>query len=61
MILREIDIIKKLKRSTKDHSPLVPRSLDFGIPATTTEHSMASGVRYHGGSSSMHYGSSAMT
>ncbi|KAJ0442522.1 hypothetical protein HanRHA438_Chr16g0757361 [Helianthus annuus] len=60
-VLREIDEIKKLKRSTEDHSPLVPRSLDFGTTATTAQHSTTLGVQYHGGSSSMHYGSSAMT
>ncbi|KAF5771781.1 hypothetical protein HanXRQr2_Chr13g0568901 [Helianthus annuus] len=60
-ILHEIDEIKKLKRLMEDHSPLVPRSLDFGTPATTAQHSTASGDQYHGGSSSIHFGSSAMT
>ncbi|MFS7902761.1 hypothetical protein Hanom_Chr01g00015071 [Helianthus anomalus] len=36
-ILREIDDIKKQKRPEEDQSQLVPRVLDFAIPATTTQ------------------------
>ncbi|XP_021971945.1 uncharacterized protein LOC110867116 [Helianthus annuus] len=52
-ILREIDNIKKLKRSAEDHSPLMPRSLNFDPPVTTAQHSTASGVQIliDGGSS----------
>ncbi|KAJ0640405.1 hypothetical protein HanPSC8_Chr16g0710601 [Helianthus annuus] len=60
-ILHEIDEIKKLKKSAEDHSPLMPRSLDFTTPPTTIQHSKASGVQHQGGSSSMQYGSLAMT
>ncbi|MFS7912034.1 hypothetical protein Hanom_Chr02g00125081 [Helianthus anomalus] len=60
-ILCEIDEIKKLKKSTEDHFALMPRSLDFATPPRTIQHSKGSGVQYHGGLSSMKYGSSAMT
>ncbi|MFS8003999.1 hypothetical protein Hanom_Chr13g01220471 [Helianthus anomalus] len=41
-ILREIDEIKKKKKSAEDHSPLIPRSLDFTTPPSTIQHSKAS-------------------
>ncbi|MFS7995937.1 hypothetical protein Hanom_Chr12g01124021 [Helianthus anomalus] len=40
-ILREIDDIKKLKRSAEDHSPLIPISLNFDTPAITAQQSAA--------------------
>ncbi|MFS7985155.1 hypothetical protein Hanom_Chr11g00995221 [Helianthus anomalus] len=60
-ILREIDENKKLKKSVEDHSPMMPRLLDFTTPPTTIQHSKSSGVQHQGGSSSVQYGSSAMT
>ncbi|MFS7926281.1 hypothetical protein Hanom_Chr04g00295231 [Helianthus anomalus] len=35
-ILREIRDIKKQKRLTEDHSPLMPRSLNFDTPVITS-------------------------
>ncbi|MFS7926514.1 hypothetical protein Hanom_Chr04g00297931 [Helianthus anomalus] len=41
-IIREIDDIKKQKRPAEDHSPLVPRVLDFVTPATAAQQSRVS-------------------
>ncbi|KAJ0867448.1 hypothetical protein HanRHA438_Chr12g0563321 [Helianthus annuus] len=49
-ILREIDEIKKLKKSTEDHSPLMLRSLDFTTPSLTIQFSKGSGVQIQGSS-----------
>ncbi|MFS7907905.1 hypothetical protein Hanom_Chr01g00077001 [Helianthus anomalus] len=59
-ILREIDEIKKQKRSAEDHSPLMPKSLNFDTPATTAQQPKASDVQYQG-SSGIYQGSLAMT
>ncbi|MFS7975930.1 hypothetical protein Hanom_Chr10g00886481 [Helianthus anomalus] len=59
-IHRDIDEIKKQKKSAEDHSPLMPRSLDFTIPPSTVQHSKASGVQYQG-SSGLQHGSLAAT
>ncbi|MFS7913894.1 hypothetical protein Hanom_Chr02g00147111 [Helianthus anomalus] len=50
-----------MSKSTEDHFPLMPRSLDFTNPPTTIQHSKASGFQYQGGSSGLQYGSSAIT
>ncbi|MFS7984986.1 hypothetical protein Hanom_Chr11g00993051 [Helianthus anomalus] len=47
-ILREIDEMKKQKKSVGDHSPLVPRTLDFTTPPSIIQHSKASSVQYQG-------------
>ncbi|MFS8002103.1 hypothetical protein Hanom_Chr13g01198171 [Helianthus anomalus] len=47
-ILREIDDMKKQKKSAEDHSLLMPRSLDFTTPPSTVQHSEASSVQYQG-------------
>ncbi|KAJ0715449.1 hypothetical protein HanPI659440_Chr13g0501271 [Helianthus annuus] len=47
-ILREIDEMKKQKKSAEDHSLLMPRSLDFTIPPSTVQHSKASSFQYQG-------------
>ncbi|MFS7947440.1 hypothetical protein Hanom_Chr06g00548301 [Helianthus anomalus] len=60
-ILREIGDIKKQKRSVEDHSPLMPRSLNFDTLVITSQHSAAPAVQYVGGPRGMHYGSSVMT
>ncbi|MFS7905554.1 hypothetical protein Hanom_Chr01g00049051 [Helianthus anomalus] len=59
-ILREIDEIKKQKKSAEDHSPLMPRSLDFATPPSTVQHSKTSSVKYQR-SSNLQYGSLAAT
>ncbi|MFS8010730.1 hypothetical protein Hanom_Chr14g01300431 [Helianthus anomalus] len=41
-ILREIDEIKKHKRPAEDHSPLVPRMLDFVTLANAAQQSRMS-------------------
>ncbi|KAJ0640403.1 hypothetical protein HanOQP8_Chr16g0611011 [Helianthus annuus] len=60
-ILKEIGDIKKQKRSVEDHSPLMPRSLNFDTPVITSQHSAAPDVQYLGGLARMRSGSSAMT
>ena len=60
-ILREIGDIKKQKRSAEDHSPLMPRSLNFDTPIITSQPSVVPDVQYVGGPRGVHYGSSAIT
>ncbi|MFS7947437.1 hypothetical protein Hanom_Chr06g00548271 [Helianthus anomalus] len=60
-ILREIGDIKKQKRSAEDHSPLMPRSLNFDTPIITSHPSVIPDVQYVRGPKGVHYESSAMT
>ncbi|MFS8017228.1 hypothetical protein Hanom_Chr15g01377941 [Helianthus anomalus] len=59
-ILREIDDIKKQKTPTEDHSPLVPRMLDFVTPTNAAQQSRVSNTQPQG-SSTLQHGSLAMT
>ena len=36
-ILKEIEDVKKQKKTAEDHSPLVPRSLNFDTPVVTSQ------------------------
>ncbi|KAJ0588958.1 putative retrotransposon gag domain-containing protein [Helianthus annuus] len=60
-ILKEIGDIKKQKSSAEDHSPLVPRSLNFDTPVITSQPSVIPDVQYVGGPKGVHYGSTTMT
>ncbi|KAF5789478.1 putative retrotransposon gag domain-containing protein [Helianthus annuus] len=60
-ILKEIGDLKKQKKATEDHSPLVPRSLNFDTPVITSQPSMIPDVQYVGGPKGVHYGSAIVT
>ncbi|KAJ0681778.1 hypothetical protein HanPI659440_Chr16g0639901 [Helianthus annuus] len=56
-ILKEIGDLKKQKKAAEDHSPLVPRSLNFDTPVITSQPSVVPDVQYVGGPKGVHYGS----
>ncbi|MFS7987712.1 hypothetical protein Hanom_Chr11g01026121 [Helianthus anomalus] len=60
MILQEIDDINKQKRPAEDHSPLVPRMLDFVTPANAAQQSGMPNTQPQGSPISQH-GSLEMT
>ncbi|KAF5797262.1 hypothetical protein HanXRQr2_Chr08g0361521 [Helianthus annuus] len=60
-ILREIGDLKRQKKATEDHSPLMPKSLSFDTSMITSQPSGVPDVQIVGGSKGLHLGSAIMT
>ncbi|KAJ0667103.1 hypothetical protein HanPI659440_Chr17g0674131 [Helianthus annuus] len=60
-ILKEIGDLKKQKKAAEDHSPLVPRSLNFDTPVITSQPSEVPDVQYVGGPKGVHHGLAIVT
>ncbi|MFS7889858.1 hypothetical protein Hanom_Chr00s000005g01611951 [Helianthus anomalus] len=60
-ILREIGDLKRQKKATEDHSPLMPKSLSFDTPMITSQPSGVPDVQIMGDSRGLHLKTAAMT
>ncbi|KAF5764919.1 putative retrotransposon gag domain-containing protein [Helianthus annuus] len=60
-ILREIGDLKRQKKTAEDHSPLMPKSLNFDTPMITSQPSEVPDIQHMGGSRGVHFGPAAMT
>ncbi|KAF5764494.1 putative retrotransposon gag domain, aspartic peptidase domain superfamily [Helianthus annuus] len=60
-ILREIGDLKRQKKTAEDHSPLMPKSLNFDTPIITSQPSEVPDIQYMGGSRGVHCGPATMT
>ncbi|KAJ0861980.1 putative retrotransposon gag domain-containing protein [Helianthus annuus] len=60
-ILREIGDLKRQKKTAEDHSPLMPKSLNFDTPMITSQPSEVPDIQYVGGSRGVHFGPATMT
>ncbi|KAJ0456491.1 hypothetical protein HanIR_Chr15g0763051 [Helianthus annuus] len=60
-ILREIGDLKRQKKTAEDHSPLMPKSLNFDTPMITSQPSEVPDIQHVGGSRGMHSGSAVVT
>ncbi|KAM0056458.1 hypothetical protein Hdeb2414_s0006g00218541 [Helianthus debilis subsp. tardiflorus] len=60
-ILKEIGDLKRQKKTAEDHSPLMPKSLNFDTPMITSQPSEVPDVQFMGGSKGLHLGSAIMT
>ncbi|KAM0025726.1 putative retrotransposon gag domain, aspartic peptidase domain superfamily [Helianthus debilis subsp. tardiflorus] len=60
-ILKEIGDLKRQKKTTEDHSPLMPKSLNFDTPMITSQPSEVPDVQFVGGSKGLHLGLAIMT
>ncbi|KAJ0861988.1 putative retrotransposon gag domain, aspartic peptidase domain superfamily [Helianthus annuus] len=60
-ILREIGDLKRQKKTAEDHSPLMPKSLNFDTPMITSQPSEVPDIQYMGGSRGVHFSPATMT
>ncbi|KAJ0653067.1 hypothetical protein HanRHA438_Chr15g0713881 [Helianthus annuus] len=60
-ILKEIGDLKRQKKTAEDHSPLMPKSLNFDTPMITSQPSEALDIQHMGGLRGVHFGPAAMT
>ncbi|KAJ0570566.1 hypothetical protein HanHA300_Chr05g0179491 [Helianthus annuus] len=60
-ILKEIGDLKRQKKTAEDHSPLMPKSLNFDTPMITSQPSEIPDIQHVGGSRGVHFGSSTVT
>ncbi|KAJ0826908.1 hypothetical protein HanRHA438_Chr17g0819631 [Helianthus annuus] len=60
-ILKEIGDLKRQKKTAEDHSPLMPKSLNFDTPMITSQPSEILDIQHVGGSRGVHFGSSTVT
>ncbi|KAJ0681775.1 putative retrotransposon gag domain-containing protein [Helianthus annuus] len=60
-ILREIGDLKRQKKTAEDHSPLMPKSLNFDTPMITSQPSEVPDIQHMGGSRGVHFGPAAIT
>ncbi|KAJ0840874.1 hypothetical protein HanPSC8_Chr14g0623981 [Helianthus annuus] len=60
-ILEEIRDLKRQKKTAEDHSPLMPKSLNFDTPMITSQPSEVPDIQHVGGSRGVHFGSAVVT
>ncbi|KAJ0958041.1 hypothetical protein HanPSC8_Chr01g0034631 [Helianthus annuus] len=60
-ILKEIGDLKKQKKAAEDHSPLVPKSLNFDTPVITSQPSEVPDIQHVGGPRGVHFSSAIVT
>ncbi|KAJ0570569.1 hypothetical protein HanHA300_Chr05g0179521 [Helianthus annuus] len=60
-ILEEIRFLKRHKKTAEDHSPLMPKSLNFDTPMITSQLSEVPDIQHVGGSREVHLGSAIVT
>ncbi|KAJ0955898.1 hypothetical protein HanPSC8_Chr01g0008241 [Helianthus annuus] len=60
-ILKEIGDLKRQKKTAEDHSPLVPKSLNFDTPMITSQPSQIPDIQHVGGPRGVHFGSAIVT
>ncbi|KAJ0667104.1 hypothetical protein HanPI659440_Chr17g0674141 [Helianthus annuus] len=60
-ILREIGDLKRQKKTAEDHSPLMPKSLNFDTPTITSQPPEVPDIQYMGGLRGVHFSPATMT
>ncbi|KAJ0734063.1 putative retrotransposon gag domain, aspartic peptidase domain superfamily [Helianthus annuus] len=60
-ILKEIGDLKRQKKTAEDHSPLMPKSLNFDTPMITSQPSEVPNIQHTDGLRRVHFGPAAMS
>ncbi|KAF5777072.1 hypothetical protein HanXRQr2_Chr12g0531361 [Helianthus annuus] len=60
-ILKEIGDLKRQKKTAEDHSPLMPKSLNFDTPMITSQPSEVPDIQHMCGSRGVHFGPAVVT